>query len=101
MRRLNITNIMTKTYAEKAVSELMQGGVIKINEREYIYQDGQFLSKAIRIKNGIESEVWLGGMCADMSFEYFLQYCEAKTFEDIIRDFPIKIPPKTRDPWYQ
>jgi hypothetical protein len=87
---------MTKTYAEKAIGELMQGGIIKIDDHEYIYQDGQFSTKAIRIENGIESEVWLGGMCADMSFEYFLQYCETKTFDDIVKDFPIKIPAKLR-----
>jgi hypothetical protein len=87
---------MPKTYAEKAVSELMQGGVIKIDDREYIYQDGQFSTKAIRIDNGIESELWLGGMCSDISPEYFLRYCETKTFEDIIIDFPIKIPTKLR-----
>ncbi len=81
-----------KTYAERAISELMQGGEIKIDNYRYIYQDGQFLIHAIRIENGIESEVWLGGMCSDVSLEYFLQYCETKTLEDIITDFPIRIP---------
>lgn len=81
-----------KSYAEKAISELMQGGVIKIDGHEYIYQDGQFSTKATKIENGIESEVWLGGMCSDMSLEYFLRYCEAKTLQDMITDFPIRIP---------
>jgi len=81
-----------KTYAERAISELMQGGSIKIDDCEYIYQDGQFLAKAIRIEDGVESEVWLGGMCSNISFEYFLQYCEPKTLDDMVRDFPIRIP---------
>lgn len=81
-----------KTYAEKAICKLMEGHEITIDERKYIYQDGQFLTKAIRIENGIESEVWLGGMCSEMTLEYFLNYCKPRTFEDMIMDFPIHIP---------
>jgi len=79
-------------YAVRAVKALMDGDVVTIDGMDYIYQDGQILIRATRIEDGVESEVWLGGMCSEMSLDYFLNYCANKTFEDQVLDFPVKIP---------
>ena len=116
MRRLNITNIMIKTYAEKAISELMEGRTVTLDGYTYCYlqKDIPFVIEGIEFESSVpqlcwvtrkytsktESEPCLNG--ADhMTLTNFLAACSAKTFEDIIRDFPIKIPERKRDPWYQ
>ena len=84
-------------YAVRAVKALMDRESVKIDDREYIYQDGRILVKASRTENGVESEVWLGGMCSEVSLEYFLIYCANKTLEDQIRDFAFKLPSRGRN----
>lgn len=90
-------------YAVHAVKALMDGDSIKIDNDEYIYQDGRILVRATRIDGGVESEVWLGGMCSEISLEYFLIHCAEKTFDDQVRDFPfpVKISQSIRSTKYQ
>lgn len=84
-------------YAVRAVKALMDGDSMKIDDDEYIYQDGRILVRATRIDGGVESEVWLGGMCSEISLEYFLIHCAAKTFDNQVQDFPIKISQSIRN----
>lgn len=84
-------------YAVRAVKALMEGDSVKIDDDEYIYQDGRILIRAIRLDGDVETEVWLGGMCSEVSLEYFLSHCAGKTFDDQVRDFPIKISPSIRN----
>lgn len=109
---------MIKTYAEKVLGELMQGRTITLDGYTYCYlqKDIPVVIEGIEFESSVsqlcwvvrkytsesetESEPYLTG--ADhLTLSNFLAACSAKTFEDIIKDFPIKIPPKTRDPWYQ
>lgn len=79
-------------YALRAIKAFLNGDIVPIDGRQYIYQDGKILVGATVIKDGVESEIWLGGMCSEMSLEHFLNYCSSRTFEDQILDFPITIP---------
>jgi hypothetical protein len=107
---------MPKTYAEKAISELMEGRTITLDGYTYCYlqKDIPLVIEGIEFESSVpqlcwvarkytsetESEPYLTG--ADhLTLGGFLAACSAKTFEDIIKDFPIKIPERKRDPWYQ
>jgi hypothetical protein len=98
---------MSKTYAEKAVSELMQGRTITLDGYTYCYlqKDIPMVIEGIEFKSSVpqlcwvarkytsetESEPYLTG--ADhLTLANFLVACSIKNFGDIIKDFPIKIP---------
>ena len=105
---------MIKTYAERAIAALMNGETITIDGYKYIYlrankpvviEEFEFESpvselsmKARQWKEGDKEEsspILLGS--EHITLSYFLAYCESKTLEDSLQDFPVTLPVKKRD----
>ena len=97
---------MIKTYAERAIAALMNGETVKINGHKYVYlqankpvdvEDFEFESPVSELNmlmqqylSNTKSEPVL--VNADhLTLSVFLKYCESKTFEDSLNDFPVKL----------
>jgi hypothetical protein len=96
----------TNTYAIKAITELLAGRTITLDGHTYCYLQknipiviegfefdspvGQLCLVARNYKSETESEPHLLG-AEHLTLGSFLTACSAKTLEDSIMDFPVKI----------
>jgi hypothetical protein len=98
---------LKNTYAIKALTELLEGRTITIDGQTYCYlqKDIPFLIEGFELESTVsqlclvvrdhksetESEPHLLG--ADhLTLSSFLGACSKKTFDDVVLDFPVKLP---------
>ena len=102
---------MLKTYAERAIAALMNGETVKIDGHKYVYlqankpvdvEGSEFESDVSELSmvmhqyiSKTESEPVLVD-AYHMTLSGFLTYCESKTLEDSLQDFPVTLPVKKR-----
>lgn len=98
---------MTNTYVIKAITELLEGRTITLDGLTYCYlqKDIPVVIEGIEFESSVPQLCWVARkytsetesephlLGADHpTLGSFLAACSTKTFDDVVLDFPIKLP---------
>ncbi len=102
---------MKSTYAIKAITELLEGRTITIDGLTYCYlqKDIPLVIEGIEFESSVNQLCWVARKCTSetesepyltgadhLTLGSFLAACSEKTLEDVILDFPVKIPARKK-----